>query len=52
MRLNIQLELSLRNVFLTLIGTSLFFLIFDAIAYSFSESFPRDVRELVDIYST
>ncbi len=49
MRLNIQLDLSLRNVFLTLIGTSLFFLIFDAIAYSFSESFPRDVRELVDI---
>lgn len=49
MQLNIELNVSLRNVFFTLLGTSIFFLILDAIAYSFSESFPRDVRELVDI---
>ncbi|MFQ5545769.1 MAG: hypothetical protein ACE5FE_07310, partial [Acidiferrobacterales bacterium] len=49
MQLNIQLDLSLRKVFLALVGTSLFFLIFDAIAYSFSQSFPKQFREVVDI---
>ena len=49
MQLNIELNVSPRHVFFALVGTSIFFLIFDAIVYSFSQSLPRQFRELVDI---